>query len=104
MGIEKMHGKDEPGGQQGLVTVDDRGHVDERSRQEPGEEDRKPKRQPGGADDHNPPKHGKVIELFPVSPTPVLWPRSHADEPLYGSDEFLSVALGGQQRVWAEED
>src|ERR1035437_4270326 len=30
--LKKMHGKDETGGQQGLVTVDDGGHVDERSR------------------------------------------------------------------------
>src|SRR5664279_1331362 len=104
MGVEKMHGEDEARSQQGLIAVDDGGHVDERAWQKPGEEDREPKRQPGGADDHNPPKHGKVIELLPVGPTPVLGSRSPAEEPLYSAYKLLSVALGAQQRVWSEEN
>src|ERR1017187_7325766 len=104
MGVEKMHGKDETGGQQGLIAVDDGGHVDEWARQKAGEENRKPKRQPGGANDHDPPKHGKVIELLPVGPAPVLRPWPTTDKPLHRAYELLSVPLGGQQRVWPEEN
>jgi len=38
VGIEEMHGKDEAGGEQGLVAVNDGGDVEEPPRQEAREE------------------------------------------------------------------
>ena len=80
MGIEEVDGEDEPGCQQGLVAVDDRGDVDRPAREDQGEDLGEPQAQARAADDRHAPEDGEVVELLPVGPAAVLGSLAAAEE------------------------
>ena len=91
MRVEEVDREDEPGRQQRLVRVDDRGHVDEPPRQHIGEQLGEPKNEPTETDHADTPENGEIIELLPVGPTTVLRPVALVQEPLHRLDEFHAV-------------
>lgn len=104
MSIEEMDGKDESRREEGFVAMDDRRDVDQPAREEPGEELRKPEREPRRSDDRDSPENGEIVELFPIRPAAVARPGALPQEPFQGSFEFLPIPWCRKHRLGPEED
>jgi len=103
VGVEEMNREDEPRGEQRLVRVDDRGDVENPSRQEKGEKLREPEHQTREADGEHPPEDREEIELLPIGPSIERRFGSLVEEPADHSDDVLDVFPAGTERIGSEE-
>ena len=103
VGVKEMDREDEANGQQGLVAVNDHGHIDQPSGKYACEELGEPEDQAGKTDHGNPLEHGKVVKFFPVGPAAVFRARAAVQEPFDGPPEIFQVLFVEHQGVFAED-
>src|ERR1022692_2603113 len=89
MSVEEVNRKDETRRQKSFVGMNDERDVNHPARHEMGKELRKPHDQPRYSNGKNAPEHGKIIELFPISPPVELGFGTFAEKPFLVRDEIL---------------
>ncbi len=103
MSVKEMDGENEPRGQKGLIRMDDRGNVQNPSREKDGEKFRKPEHQSREPDSEHAPEDGKKIELFPVGPSVELGLRSFVKEPTNHPDDVLNIFPSRTEGIGAKK-
>lgn len=79
--------------------MDDRGDIDEPTRQDSGEKFREPKAESRASDNRHAPEYREVIEFFPISPSPVTRPRSPTQEPFDRADQLYDIGVPPEYSV-----
>ena len=103
MGIKEMDGKDEAGGEQRLIGMDNERDIDDPTGHEAGEKGGEPHDESRSANDGDTPEYGEVIEFFPIGPAVELRLGALTEEPLVVIHEVFGVLPGGNHGIGTEQ-